>query len=472
MKKNKELIKNTIIILAGKICTQFISFLLLPLYTSVLETQEYGLVDLATTYVGLLSPLITLQLENAVFRFLVDARNDEKNKIKVITNSYVVTILSTLLIFIIYSIISNFINISYKYYICGMIFSVIASNMLLQTARGNGNNKDYSIGSVIAGGMTVALNVLFLTVLKLGVIGMFLATIIANFLCAIYIFIKEKIYKNIKLQYINKKEIYKLLKYSLPLVPNGIIWWIINVSDRTIISVILGVSANGIYSVSNKFSNIFIQIYNIFNLSWTETASLHINDEDRDEFFSNTIKRIFNLFSSMCIGIIACMPFVFNILVNSQYAESYKYIPLLMIASLFNVIVGLISVIYVAKKLTKEIAKTSFFSGVINLIINVILIKYIGIYAAAISTIIAFATMAIYRFIDIQKYVKIKINLKMIVSTVLILCFTVTLYYINNMTLNIINLIIAILYAIVNNNIIIKYFFRYINDKKEKFLIH
>ncbi len=469
MTKNKELVKNTIIILAGKVCTQFISFLLLPLYTAVLATQEYGTVDLVTTYVGLLAPLITLQLENSVFRYLVDTRNNEKKKTKIITNAYFITILLALLIFIIFIVAANFIEISYKYYICGMVFSVICSNMLLQTARGNGNNKDYSIGSVISGGITIILNVVFLVVWKLGITGMFLATIIANLLCAVYIFIREKIYRNIDIQYINKKEIYILLKYSLPLVPNGIIWWIINVSDRTIISIVLGSAANGIYSVSNKFSNVFIQIYNIFNLSWTETASLHINDEDRDEFFSNTIQKMFVLFSSICIGIIAIMPFIFNILINNQYEEAYRYIPLLMIASLFNVIVGLISVIYVAKKLTKEIAKTSFFSGVINLLVNIILIKYIGIYAAVVSTIISFATMAIYRFIDIQKYVKIKIDFKIIVNTSLILCSSIILYYINNTILNILNIAIAIIYTVINNNIYIKYIIKYTKEIKEKY---
>ena len=69
---------------------------------------------------------------------------------------------------------------------------------------------------------------------------------------------------------------------------------------------------NGIYSVANKFPNVFISFYNILNLSWTETVSLHYGDEDRDEFLTETMTSLFKLFAAACFGIVACMPFVFS----------------------------------------------------------------------------------------------------------------------------------------------------------------
>ena len=75
MNREKGLIKNTLIITIGKICTQLITFFLLPLYTSILSTEEYGIVDLLNTLVSLLLPIITFQVEQAVFRKLIDNRN-------------------------------------------------------------------------------------------------------------------------------------------------------------------------------------------------------------------------------------------------------------------------------------------------------------------------------------------------------------------------------------------------------------
>lgn len=451
MNKKKSLAKNTLIILMGKICTQFISFFLLPLYTSVLVSSEFGVVDLVTTYIGLLVPIITLQLESALFRYLVDFRSNETEKKSIISNVFISALIQIIICFVLYYIISTFVFINYKNYLFGMVLATIFSNLSLQTARGLGDNIGYSIGSVIAGSIMIILNVLLLIVFKLGPKGMFLSTIFANTICGTFIFIRLKLYKYIDYKYLNKATINKLLKYSLPLIPNGVMWWIINVSDRTIITMVLGSSANGIYAISNKFSNMFISVYNIFNTSWTESAALYIDSDDRDEFFSSTILSMFKLFSSVCLGIIACMPFIFPLMINAQYEEAYNYIPILMVSTLFNVVVGLISVVYVAKKLTNEIAKTSFWSGVINLTSNIMLIKFLGLYSAAISTLLSFMVMSIYRYIDVQKYVKIKLGKKLIIQTIIIFMASIYFYYRNNLILNILNLLMVILYAFINN---------------------
>ena len=63
MNKEKQLIKNTAIVSIGKICTQLITFFLLPLYTALLTTEQYGVVDLMNTLVALFLPIVTLQIK-------------------------------------------------------------------------------------------------------------------------------------------------------------------------------------------------------------------------------------------------------------------------------------------------------------------------------------------------------------------------------------------------------------------------
>ena len=94
MGKEKELVKNTAIITFGRICTQLVSFFLLPLYTAVLPTAEYGTVDLVLTYSSLLLPFVTLALEQALFRFLIDVREDKEKCSKYIS----ITVLTSLLL--------------------------------------------------------------------------------------------------------------------------------------------------------------------------------------------------------------------------------------------------------------------------------------------------------------------------------------------------------------------------------------
>lgn len=455
MNKKTELAKNTLIILVGKMCTQFISFFLIPLYTNVLNTNEYGTIDLILTYVSLFVPVITLQIENAVFRFIIDNRNDEREKSKIITNALYSIAVLTIFAIVIYLCIINFFAITYKYYIILTIIVTIFSNLFLQIARGNGDNIGYSIGSAIAGISNVLLNLIFLLILKYGASSILLSACLSNLFCATYLIFKEKIYKFIKYELLEKEERHKLLLYSVPLIPNSIIWWIINVSDRTIISIFLGTGANGIYAISNKFSNLIASIYGIFNLSWTESISLHINDKDKDEFLSSTMETVIKFTVSLCTIIIICLPIIFNIIIGKNYYDSYKYIPFLIIGTFFNVIVSFIGGIYIALQKTKEIAKTSILSGIINIIANLILIRFIGIWAAVFSTIIAFLSMAIYRFIDIQKYAKIKINVNMIFQVIIIFIISIIGYYMVNLAINIIlGVIIVILNIILNINLI------------------
>lgn len=412
MNKNKELVKNTIIIFIGKFCTQFITLLLLPLYTHFLSTEDYGYIDLIQTYLTFFIPLILLKIDAGIFRFLIDARKSEEEKNKIITNGIFIMFVELIISTILFAVAVKIFSIKYSILIVMNLISLSVLTFLLQIVRGIGKNKQYSFSSIIAAIVTIVLNLIFLVGFHKNGKYVLIASLISNIICTIYLLIVNKILKNVKIKYIDKKLIKDLLKYSIPMIPNELSWWIVHVSDRTIISYALGVAANGIYSVSCKFSNILSSIFNIFNLSWQESAALHINDTDKDEFFSNVINKVFNLFICFCIGILACLPFVFELLIKDSYREAYKYVPILLLANIFSVLIGLIGSIYVAKKMTKEVAKTTMIAAIINLTIDIALIKVIGIYAAAISTLVSYMLLAIYRYIDVQKYVKVKIPIK------------------------------------------------------------
>ena len=447
MNKKKELAKNTIIIFLGKVCTQLISFFLLPLYTGYLTTKQYGVVDLIQTYVRLLVPLLTIELEMGVFRFLIDTRGKDKDTKEVMSNNFTILFGSLFLFSILYIIVTSIWHIDYRWFILFDIFICTITGNLLQVARGFGKTLDYSIACIITGAMTVLLNILLIVFGGLRVTGMVLSMAIANGLGALYLFIKLKLYGYFNKKLIDKNLIKSMIKYSAPLVPNSLSWWIVSVSDRSIISVVLGAASNGIYAISNKFPTLLSSVFAIFNMSWCESATLHINSEDRDEFFSDVCNTVVKLFTSLGVGMIACMPFIFPILINSSYNEAFIYIPILAIGVVFNVGVSLYSSIYIAKKMTKQVASTSVMGAIINIVVNVLLIKFIGLWAACISTMISYFVMMIYRHFDLKKYIKIKYEKGIFIKTILIFAFAIVLYYQKNMILNIINLVVVSLYA-------------------------
>lgn len=449
--KEKQLIKNTIIVGVGKVCTQFISFFLLPLYTSLLSAEEYGVVDLLNTYVALLIPVFFFQTDQAVFRFLIDARDRAEEKKDIITNCAFATMTQLVVYMLFCVIVGSFLKNEHMLFLAANVVLAMGANLLLQISRGLGDNMTYSIGSLVCGAGTVILNVVFIAFFRMGAVGMLTATILGNLMCCLYVFFRKQVYSCIDVRRCSWPMIKALWKYSLPLVPNQLSWWIVNTSDRLIINWALGISSNGIYSVANKFSAMVITVFNIFNLTWTESAALHIKEGDNEIFFTKIVNSTMRLFIALSFGVIAFMPFVFKLLITGEgYALAYQQIPILMLSTIFNVMVSLLGSIYVALKKTGEIAKTSILSAVINIMVNVVLINLIGLYAASISTLVSYCAMAIYRLIDVQKY--IKIDLKMIAVSIVVGSVIVSIYYTRNTQLCILGTLLYIVFALFYNS--------------------
>ena len=455
MNKNKELIKNTIIIFVGKFCTQFISFILVPIYTNYLITSDYGYIDLIQTYITLLVPILLLRFDSGIFRFLIDERENEKGKKKIISNVLIFLIIQIAIFIIIFSTIARFVSIKYCYAIIVNVIFMALSNILLQTARGIGDNIGYSIASIIAGITTIVFNMIFIVYMHLSGMYILYSSGIANILCSLFLIYRNKIFCYVKLKNFDKEKFKSMLKYSLPMIPDGLSWWVVNVSDRTIISILINTASNGIYAVSSKFSNILSSLFQIFNMSWQESASMHINDEDRESFFSGVMNTTYLIFFSICIMILVCIPFLFYFWIGEEYKIAFKFIPILLLGNLFNAIANITGGVYIAKKETKQVARTTMLAAILNIIINLIMIRKFGLYAAAISTLISYVVVAVYRYVDVKKYVNMKLKPKNFILTMLMFIFSSIVYYINKMSLNIINLcIIVILVLIINRETI------------------
>ncbi len=469
MNREKKLFKNTIILTIGSLCTKFVTFLLLPLYTATLSTEEYGIVDLLNTLVMLLLPIVTFQIEQAVFRYLIDARNNENKKSKIISTGCFTVVIQCIICFIVFLFISTFIQNSYKWLLILNLFVYIFASLLQQIARGIGDNKTYSISSVASATTTILFNLLFLLQLRLGAYGMLFGTACGQIFCIIYIIFKLKLTKSIKIKYYDKNLLKELWRYSIPLIPNSISWWVLNASDRIIVSIFLGLSMNGILAAAHKFSGIYITVYNFFQLSWVESISAHINDNDFVDFHNRTLNIVMRFFLAVGLLIMVAMPFVYPIMIDSNYSYGYYQVPIIILGSFFNILIALETAVYYGKKDTKAVSSTAVTAALINIIIHLLLIKYIGLYAATISTLVAYFVMVIYRYKDIEKkYFKIEFDKKVLISASIITIAIIIFYYINNIALNLVSIIIVLIYSYLINKNSISHIINIILDKIKK----
>ena len=203
LKKGKnrkvELLRNTLIIFLGKVSTQFISFFLLPIYTKYLPTDEYGTIDLLLTYITLLVPVISIEIEMGTFRFLVDFRNDEKKESQIIYNSLFL-LLKIICIFFSLSLIIIITIYKQKYALIVLfcITIMMLSNLMLQIARGLGKNIDYSIASFIIGISNIFSNIILIVFLRKTAICILISALISNIIGLFYLIVRINLFKHLK----------------------------------------------------------------------------------------------------------------------------------------------------------------------------------------------------------------------------------------------------------------------------------
>jgi O-antigen/teichoic acid export membrane protein len=326
MNRKKELIKNTLILMLGQISGQAISFLMLPIYTTYLKPKDYGLVDLISILSSVLAPTLLFQLNMGSFRFLIDARND-REKQKNIISSVMIAILLLLLIYMPLGITVGFaFSIEYINLILASIFSSMVYILFLQFARGLGKNNLFSVACLIDGVVLVISNILFIVTLKMGAQGMILSSVISNIIATLYLIVATDINNLFCKKSIKKNTVKEIVKYSLPLVPNGISWWAVGTIDKLLVSFFLGLYKNGIYAIANKFAIIFNCIYYVFSLAWVESSSLHIKDTDNQKYISNVINESFRFFGLLSLIIISFCKLAFMIMINKQYNQSLLYV--------------------------------------------------------------------------------------------------------------------------------------------------
>ncbi len=451
MSREKEFAKNTFILAIGRYFPKIFALITIPIVTAGLTKSEYGTYDLITTLVSLLLPIVTLQIQAAAFRFLIDARGDEEKSGKIISNIFFFTITTSTITVIIFFLIYNKVSVVSRLLICGYFFADIIYLMLGQIARGLSYNKIYSTSAIIVSFMNATLIFVTLKIVNYGLNGVLFAYFVAQAVACVYIIYKIKLKPYIKIRDVSKSTLKELISYSWPMIPNNLSSWILKISDRLIITSVCGPEANAVYAVANKIPYLLSDAQSIMVMGWQENASIAANDKDSSDYYSKMFETMFKLVISATYALVAATPIMFKILIKGDYSDAYCEMPILIVAMFFYCMSSFLGGIYVAYKKTKSVAWTTALAAVINLVIDILLVKKLGIRAGSLSTLVAYVFLFVYRMFDVLKIKKIKYNYVELVLLVGVLVIMNCMTFQRNIMLDIINMVIALLMIIVCN---------------------
>lgn len=414
---SNSLLNKTIIYSIGNIATKGLSFILVFVTTFYLSSEEVGEYDLFLTTISLLTPVFTLQLTDAILRWLIE-NDSEENKIKVLSSvSFIVTFFTIILSSVIY-LMSYKLKVNYVEYLILILFFQSYFLIFQQFQRATKDNKGYVLSSIIYTLVYVLFSIVFLILLKYKVEGLLIANCISAIFTTFFIILRNKIFNSLKLSKVDKKLSKELLFFSLPLIPNNLSWWAISSANRYFILFFIGVSANGVFAISYKFPTILMLLLNVFYLAWQEKAIESVNNNEKETYYSTTLEKFIVFVIVLSILLLGFNKLFIKYFVGADFYESWKYVSILLLAIIFNALSGFYGSIFYSVKNTKSILFSSFLSSIIVVVLSAALIPFSSLYGASIAILIGYMMLFFVRYFQMKKYLAINFPKKIFIQLI------------------------------------------------------
>ena len=367
----------------GNIGSKLITFLMVPLYTYFVPNKsDFGYYDVCLSLCFLLIPFVTLQMRDGAFRFLLDCDDDTRRQriVTFVSRSMLTTLSVTVLIAIVLALTTN---IGYLGYSLGLLIAMSLQEVYSQVFRGLGNNRAFVMVGILSAFCIGLFSVIFVAGFDWGIKGVFLANIVARVLALLVVEARVRLITSYTRWSVNVREVGRdILRFTLPLLPGSLCWWLTGSSDRQFIKYFLGLDINGLYAVATRYTGIIMTLAVIFYQAWQETAILQYNSADRNRFFSKMFNGYIFLLGAILVGYLFTLKLCYSWLANS-YSDSLNYIYPLGVSAVIFAIAAFFDMGYQCAKDTPRTLPAIVLSAIVNVTLNFLLIKPLGVYASS-----------------------------------------------------------------------------------------
>lgn len=440
---------NSLVFAIGSFGSKILQFLLIRLYTDYMPADDLGISDIIVKAANLLIPIITLSMVEAVMRYGLDEKQDKQ---KVFTIGICISFAGTVMITAFSPLIARISYFEgYAPLLFLFLFTSSARAINQQFLRTRGHIKLYSFDGILTVLIMVICNIIFIVYMKLGVTGYVLSIIVSDAFSALFLLLAGQNYRYFRLSAFDGKTAGEMIRYSAPLIPTAVLWWVVSSSDAYMITHWLGEAQNGIYSASYRIPMLIAMVSTIFFQAWQMSLISEYESDDAKEFFS----KIFHAYQSIMYlaagGILLFLRPVMNLMIkNPSFASAYKYTPFLVAGVLMSCLCTFLSYVYAATHHTKNSLYTSMVAAGSNIILNILLIPDtgmgLGVQGASIATAVSYTACFIVRLLDSRRYIHYKVNFS---QTVLNFVLLIAMAFVAVKEFEYYIIIIAALYMII-----------------------
>ena len=436
----------------GIIFIKGIGFFLIPLYTHYLNPTDYGILEIIDLTGYLLGYLVSLEIDQAIFRFY-QMYDSKEEKDTVISTAIFFNMIFGLLTVTVMILLSDKISaLTFKTPIYSDYFRILFINMYLGALIGLGKsflrieNKAtiYVILSVVQTITAIAFNIYFLVILGIGVKGILYSTLIGTGVINLY-FIFFFIYK-IKFV-VNISLLWKMIRYGLPFVPTGMFSFVIGWSDRYILNYYWTLEVIGVYALGYKMGMILVFLFHApFNLVWNAYLFDVVKQDNAKDVYSRiaTYILIMLVFTGLMISIYSKE--LIAIMSPNSYHDAFKVVPLIVMSMIFMCSSSVLQVGALVSGKSEYTTISRGIGAVFSVTMNILLIPKYGMIGAGISTATSYFISTIIVLLLSQRVYKIDFEYarfaKIFISAVI--TFLLFINVINS------NIYISILYKVVS----------------------
>lgn len=419
--KYRTLALNTGLFALTAMATRFISFFLVPLYTYHMSAAEYGITDMSATVISLVTPLATLAIADAAVRYIVEDRGRDGDYAAI---AFSITVLSILVVGAFTPVLDFDVFGGLGEYKV-LFICTYASSAFLQlcseVSRGMGRIKLIAVCAGISSLITFGLAVTLIGVIDLGIEGYFIS-VSAGPTAAVAIYLTagsigstlvagfRSIARGTDKARNAKITLGSMLRYSLPLIPNSLFWWIGTSINRFFLSGMLGIASSGMFAAGGKIPGLINTAYSVFQQAWQLSAFQESRKEGLERFFSMVFAYLQSLMIMLCSIISFAAPWLAIVMLQKDFYNAWPIIPILLLANLFNILNSFFGTVYTTAMRTKHLMTTTVFGASICIVLTPLLIIPFGLYGACVASCTGNAVVFAMRAVDSRRIIKITVN--------------------------------------------------------------
>jgi len=405
----KLLSKNILIYGGTNALKSLVPLFMLPILTTHLTLEDFGILSIVETTILFLTPFILLNINAAINVEYFQLEHFELKKY--ITNALFLSTISFFLIIVLVTILQksliNFLHLDSTIVVWIVVFALlrVISSVVLGLYQSRQESVKFATFTLIQTAFDFLLSYIFVVIYQYGYLGR-----LAGMYSVYAIFSIIGIYLLFKMDYIGKvtfKYTKDILHFGLPLIPHAVSGTVMAMSDRYFISYFEGNAQVGLYTVAYQISALMLLVGMSVNQAWSPMFFRFLKEKKIYQVKKVTLLLfLFFIIVAICVYLLKDM--LFSIFVDASFYIAKEYFGWLLLGFIFQSFYFLVTNFLFFEKKTKLLASITLIGATLNIILNYILIKEFGTIGVAYATAITWFLFFMIVLIIDYKFLKVK----------------------------------------------------------------